>query len=157
MLAKNAETECNEKLELVKADGSKITVDLKVLRGSCPATAAPCGENELIDLNFASDKACTCQPLHPHHGVLYELSKADADKVDFTMMKDNMITLREWKNAENKYDWDLPADHTWSKCLAPVDIDNTGSTFDDGRYRQVSYKAVKADCLDTLVRTSTNP
>lgn len=47
------------------------------------------------------------------------------------------------------YEWDLPKDHTWSKCLVPV-----GEGFDDGRYRQTSYEAVQPDCVDKLVRTS---
>jgi hypothetical protein len=47
------------------------------------------------------------------------------------------------------YEWSIAADHSWAKCLEPV-----GEAFDDGRYRQVSYKAFAPNCQDVLVRVA---
>jgi len=65
----------------------------------------------------------------------------------FYFKKDAEFTLREWALTTGGYEFSIPADHAWAKCLTPV-----GESFDDGRYRQVSYKATVPDCKDVLVR-----
>jgi hypothetical protein len=119
------------------------------LRGSCGINAPQCGENEIINLDFASETACTCGPLHAAEAIVYDLSLTQDVKFSFEV--GDKFTIREWAMSDGTYEWDLPADHAWAKCLAPV-----GEAFDDGRYRQVSYEAVKGDCIDRLVRTPTN-
>jgi hypothetical protein len=70
------------------------------------------------------------------------------DQVDFGFNLKEKFTLREWK-VDGRYEWSLPEDHGWAKCLEPI-----GETFDDGRYRQVYYEAANADCKDTFVRVA---
>lgn len=60
------------------------------------------------------------------------------------------FTIREWSSTTGEYEWDLPENNEWAKCLI-----STAKPFDDGRYRQVSYEVIKPDCKDVLVRTST--
>jgi len=50
------------------------------------------------------------------------------------------------------YEWSLSEDaHSWTNCLTLI-----GEPFDDGRYRQISYKATTPDCKDHLVRMQNN-
>ena len=87
-----------------------------------------------------------CEPLKAPEGTLLDLSINT--ETNFVFAKEAIFTLREWALPTGGYFWDLPADHTWAKCLSPV-----GEAFDDGRYRQVSYKVEKCNCVDSLVRT----
>jgi len=139
--AKDFDKDCQEIAKLVRKDGSKAQLTINVKKGHCkPLT---CKEGLIQNLDV---KNCQCEALKAPLGDLIDSSKLKGG-FNFYFKKDTEFTLREWALTTGGYEWSIAADHTWAKCLTPV-----GEAFDDGRYRQVSYKATVPDCKDVLVR-----
>jgi hypothetical protein len=150
--AKNTDQNCEEKVVLKTKDGkgeNVITVNVK--RGFCPKPATACAKDTIQNLDIDN---CKCEPLAPGAGKVYDVSTLKPTNppngYTFYFGNEEEFTLREWALSTGGYEWSLPKDHSWAKCLQPV---GDGS-YDDkwGRYRQVMYKASVANCKDTLVR-----
>jgi len=70
-------------------------------------------------------------------------SIADASTVMFRGKKDSTFTIREWANADGKFDWSAP-DADGLDCITEV----ADSSFLDtwSRFRQVAFQLSTADC-----------
>jgi hypothetical protein len=109
-------------------------LNLKVLRGACPNPAActatcavgasECTVDGLLNLDFRSATACTCEVMTaPQGDTIYDLSLTP-DLDTFSFDTDNTFTIREWvsdvTDPTSKFAYDLPADDALSKCFTKI-------------------------------------
>jgi len=133
---------CEEVVPLLRKDGTVFNLHVHVNRGFCPKIA--CAEGTIKNLDLTSTTACECQPM-PHEGMLIDLSKDQRKAFAFDLKV--KFTLREWTKSTSAgdYEWSNLEEPKF-KCLTKI------GEFDEGRYRQVSFEATKAECTDSIVR-----
>jgi hypothetical protein len=144
---------CTETVELKRTDGGVSQwININVQRGSCSVDQEPCAEGFILNTDFTSSVACSCDLLQLPIGTLIDTGADPHPGYKFGFEKLAAFTLREWPNAAGEYDWSLP---DWTlpssdvfQCFKHI------HTKYDSRYRQVSFEAETPNCVDTIVRTS---